>query len=40
MLKGGHLAGAVIHFIALMWIGAVGAFLAQFLIGSLMGTGG
>ncbi len=40
MLKGGHLAGAVIHFIALMWIGSVGAFLAQFLIGSLMGTGG
>ena len=39
MLKGGHLAGAVIHFIALMWIGSVGSYFSSIMIGGLMGTG-
>ena len=37
MLKGGHLAGSVVHFVALMWIGSVASFLADILIGGLMG---
>jgi flagellar protein FlaJ len=37
MLKGGHLAGSIIHFIAMMWIGSVGGFMAQMMIGGLMG---
>ena len=36
MLKGGHLAGSIIHFIAMMWIGSVGGFMAQMMIGGLM----
>jgi flagellar protein FlaJ len=39
MLKGGHLAGAVIHFIALMWIGSVGSYFSSIMIGGLIGTG-
>jgi flagellar protein FlaJ len=37
MLKGGHLAGSVVHFVALMWIGSVSSYLADILIGGLMG---
>jgi len=38
MLKGGHMAGAIIHFIALMWIGSVGGFMAEMMIGGLMSS--
>ena len=37
MLKGGHLAGSVIHFITLMWVGSVGSYLSNILIAGLMG---
>lgn len=39
LLKGGHVAGSVIHFIALIWIGSLSSLISQMLISGLMGTG-
>ena len=38
LLKGGHMAGSLIHFIALMWIGSVGGFMANIMISGLMSS--
>jgi archaeal flagellar protein FlaJ len=37
MLKGGHLASSVVHFVALLWIGSVAAYVAGIMVGGLMG---
>lgn len=39
MIKGGHVVGSVVHFIALIWIGSTSSLLSQYLIGGLLGGG-
>ncbi len=36
LLRGGHIAGAGIHFIALLWIGSVSAFIVQLMLNGLL----
>lgn len=36
MLRGGHIAGAGIHFIALLWIGSVSAFVVDIMLKGLL----
>ena len=36
MLRGGHMAGAAIHFIALLWIGSVSAFVVDIMLKGLL----
>jgi flagellar protein FlaJ len=36
LLRGGHLAGAAIHFIALLWIGSVSAFIVELMLKGLL----
>jgi flagellar protein FlaJ len=36
LLRGGHMAGAVIHFIALLWIGSVSAFMVEIMLKGLL----
>lgn len=36
MLRGGHMAGAAIHFIALLWIGSVSAFVVDMMLKGLL----
>jgi flagellar protein FlaJ len=39
MIKGGHIVGSIVHFIALIWIASVASMISQSLIGGLL-TGG
>jgi flagellar protein FlaJ len=39
MIKGGHVVGSVVHFIALIWIGSTSSLLSKYLIGGLLGGG-
>jgi flagellar protein FlaJ len=39
MLKGGHIAGFVVHFVTLLWMGSVSSLISQMLISGLVGTG-
>jgi flagellar protein FlaJ len=36
LLRGGHIAGAAIHFIALLWIGSVSAFIVDLMLKGLL----
>jgi len=36
LLRGGHMAGAAIHFIALLWIGSVSAFIVDLMLKGLL----
>jgi flagellar protein FlaJ len=36
MLRGGHLAGAAIHFIVLLWIGAFASFAVDMMLKTLL----
>ena len=37
MIKGGHIVGSVIHFIALIWIASAASLISTYLIGGLLG---
>jgi flagellar protein FlaJ len=37
MIKGGHIVGSGIHFVAMVWIASIASFLSKFLIGLLVG---
>jgi flagellar protein FlaJ len=39
MIKGGHIVGSVVHFIALIWIASASSLISQYLIGGLLGVG-
>lgn len=39
MIKGGHIVGSVVHFIALIWIASASSLISHFLIGGLLGVG-
>ncbi len=36
MIKGGHIVGSVVHFIALIWIASASSMVSQYLIGGLL----
>jgi len=36
MIKGGHIVGSLVHFIALMWIASASSLVSQYLIGGLL----
>ncbi len=38
LLRGGHVMGAAIHLISLLWIASISQYLVQFLLGSLLGA--
>lgn len=37
MIKGGHIVGSVVHFIALIWIASAASLISTYLIGGLLG---
>jgi flagellar protein FlaJ len=39
MIKGGHVVGSVVHFIALIWIASASSLISQSLIGGMLGGG-
>ncbi|MBI0584381.1 MAG: archaellar assembly protein FlaJ [Methanomassiliicoccus sp.] len=36
MIKGGHIVGSVVHFIALIWIASAASLISQYLVGGLL----